>query len=245
MKTTNSTVLITGGGAGIGFSIAEKFSKLGNTVIIAARNEERLMKASAQLKNTTAIVADVTNEGDLDNLVARVKKDFGGIDILINNAGVLNPVRPGESNYDNGKLEFEVNFFSVIRLIDKMIPLLNEKKESAIVNVSSGTAYITLIGAATYCASKAALHSYTQNLRLSLERTGSTIKVFEVMPAYVETDMVAGLNVPKISASEVADDLLHAMSVDQFEIHNGETKEYYGLYLSSPDNAIRQFNSRG
>src|SRR4051812_9907195 len=87
MKTTNNTILITGGSAGIGFAIAKTLSEKGNHVIITGRNADRLEKAAAQLKNVTPMVSDITNEQDVDKLVNTIKEKFPTLNIVINNAG--------------------------------------------------------------------------------------------------------------------------------------------------------------
>lgn len=199
MKTIDNTILITGGSAGIGFQVAKLFSENGNRVIITGRNRERLEKAAAQLKNTTAIVGDTTNAADVDALVARLKQDFPQLNVVVNNAGSVHVYNLADSNADaftKAGEEILTNYLSIIRLNELLLPALRNQPEAAIVNVSSIVAFASNTKMSTYGASKAALHAYTQALRLSLEDT--LVKVFELMPPLVDTEFsteIGGANV--------------------------------------------------
>jgi uncharacterized oxidoreductase len=246
-NTAKNTVLITGGSAGIGFEIAKLLSEKGNHVIITGRDEDRLNKAAAQLKNVTAIQCDISKEKDMDELIERVKKDFPQMNILINNAGRAIAYKLLDENanaYDKAKEEMQTNYFAVVRLIEKLLPQLKKQAESAIVNVSSVVAYVPG-RIATYSATKAALHNYTQSLRMQLEEI-SNVKVFELMPPLVNTELskdIGGAN--GIHPSEVAEGLFKGLEKDEYEIHVGMTEDFYKLYLSSPAEAVRKmFNSR-
>ncbi len=246
MKTTKNTILITGGSAGIGLEIAKLFSKNDNHVIITGRDEDRLRKAAAQLENVTAIACDISNEQEMDDLVNRVKTEFPNLNVLVNNAGravKYDILEEGVDAYAIAKDEMQTNYFAVIRLIEKLLPQLNIQQEAAIVNVSSIVAFVpgSLV---TYSASKAALHSYTQALRLHLEGV-SAIKVFELMPPLVNTELskeIGGAN--GIHPSVVAESLMNAMNMDGYEIHVGQTADLYKLFLSSPADALRMLNGQ-
>jgi uncharacterized oxidoreductase len=241
MNITNKTVLVTGGGSGIGLAIAKQLSAKNNKVIITGRNADKLQKAAAGLTNVTTIAADVTNADDVKRLVATIKADFGGLDILINNAGhtyVYNLT--AEANAEQkSREEFDTNFFSIISLTEQLLPTLSTSPEAAIVNVSSILAITPRSTLPTYSASKAALHSYTQALRFELKET--KIKVFELMPPLVNTEFskeIGGEN--GIPPSEVADDLISAFENDKYEIHVGNTAHVYSL---SPVDAFNMVNA--
>jgi uncharacterized oxidoreductase len=246
MKTQTNTVLITGGSAGIGFEIAKLFAQNGNQVIITGRNPERLQQAVAQLKNTTAIVSDVTNPDDVDQLVERLNKDFPALNLVINNAGrafYYSLSEDGINASDKAGEEMQTNYLSIINLTEKLLPLLKKQNEAALVNVSSIVAFVPGHTTATYSASKAALHAYTQALRYTLAKNTS-IKVFELMPPLVNTDFsqeIGGIN--GISPTVVAQDLLAALETDSYEIHVGNTANLYKLFLSSPAEAFLTLNS--
>jgi uncharacterized oxidoreductase len=245
MTPNKNTVLITGGSAGIGLAIARLLSENGNHVIITGRNAERLNKAAAQLKNVTAIISDVTRADEVDQLTERLNKEFPGLNMLINNAGhaLLYDIAAANGNaFEKAGEEMFTNYLSVIRLTEKLLPLLQQQKQAAIVNVSSIVALVPG-GLAGYSASKAALHSYTNSLRLALE--GTAIKVFELMPPLVDTEFsrpIGGQN--GISPSEVAEEFYKALQTDNYEIHVGKTADMYRLFHSSPSEALKVMNSQ-
>ena len=245
MNTNNNTILISGGSAGIGFEIAKLFSAAGNTLIITGRNQERLDKAVNQLKNTIGIVNDVSKKEDTDALVKRIVEDFPELNMVINNAGnaFLYDLANSVDAFDKASEEMLTNYLAVIRLNEKLIPILSKQAEAAIVNVSSVVAIVPG-SLPTYSASKAALHSYTQSLRISLEHSG-LIKVFELMPPLVNTEFSQIIGGSKgISPAVVASDLINAIESNTYEIHVGNTQIIYDLYLKSPTEALQAMNAR-
>ena len=144
MKTTHNTVLISGGTAGIGLEIAKLLSAQGNKIIITGRNQARLDQALAQLKNATGIVSDVSKEADVEVLVATVKANFPGLNLVINNAGraELYDIANSSGAFDTAADEMLTNYLSVIRLNEKLLPVLKQQPAAAIVNVSSVVAIV-------------------------------------------------------------------------------------------------------
>lgn len=248
MKTSKNTILITGGGSGIGYEFAKIFSENDNQVIITGRNEEKLKKAAASLKNTTAIAADITKEEDLDRLSQIIAKEYPNLNVLINNAGNASYYDVLELNTDaftKASDEINTNYLSIVRLTEKLLPILNAQKEAAIVNVSSIVALVPSKTLITYSASKAALHSYTQSLRIALDRSPYATQVYEIMPPLVNTEFskeIGGEN--GISPEIVAQDLVRAFEENQYEIHVGQTSYIYELSLSSPKDALLTMNSQ-
>lgn len=248
MKTTNNTILITGGSAGIGFEIAKLFSQTGNRVIITGRNKERMDKAAGKLKNATDMVSDITNAGDVDELVARLQTEHPDLNVVINNAGsanYYNMTEPGINAFEKASEEILTNYLSIIRLNEKLLPLLKRQPQAAIVNVSSIVAFAARANTLpTYGASKAALHSYTNSLRIMLGDTA--VKVFELMPPLVDTEFSAEIGgaVNGIPAKQVAEDLLNAMQNDKFEIHIGRTAEIFNNYFPLSPRAVLAINGK-
>lgn len=245
MKTTNNTVLVVGGSAGIGFEIAKAFSETNNQVIITGRDPQRLQNAASRLNNVTALVSDVTDSLQVDELVSLLKKDFPKLNLVINNAGKAFVYDLSETPDSFVKAEQEIftNYLSIIRLNEKLLPLLKRHSESAIVNVSSIAAFAAYHKLGTYGASKAALHSYTQSLRISLATT--SVKVFELMPPLVDTEFsveIGGAN--GIPPKVVADELFQGLEADNFEIHVAGTAQFYKLFHSSPEEALVAMNSK-
>ena len=243
MKTINNTVLITGGSAGIGFEIAKILSEKGNKVIITGRNPERLNEAVARLSNVTGIACDVTNEEDVNQLVNKLSSEFPNLNLVINNAGqaYINTLTNGRG-FEQAGHEMLTNYLSIIRINEKLLPILTAQEEAAIVNVSSIVAFVPNNIAATYGASKAALHSYTQSLRIILAKTGN-VKVFELMPPLVNTDFsqeIGGAN--GIPPAVVAENLVDALQNNLYEIHVGRTADIYKLFHSSPSDALLAMN---
>lgn len=244
MKTTGNTILITGGSAGIGFEFAKAFSAKGNHVIITGRNEERLQKAAAQLDNVTPIVFDVVNRADTDRLVQRLESEFPELNVVINNAGKASYYHlDGEQDAAwLAEEEITTNYLAIIRLNQKLLPLLQQADEAAIVTVSSIAGLVPNHFLPTYAASKAALHSYTQSLRITLGKT-SNIKVFEVLPPLVDTEFSAEIGGANgIPPKQVADELVAAFETDTYEILTGRTADVFKLYLSSPAAALQAMN---
>jgi uncharacterized oxidoreductase len=246
MNIINKTVLITGGGSGIGFQIAKLLTEKGNKVIITGRSEARLKEAAAKLSNVDVFACDITKEDDVNKLVSYLAANHPGLDVLVNNAGQASMYQllPGASAYENASAEILTNYLSVIRLTDHLLPVLAKQEEAAIVNVSSVLALAPSYDVPTYSASKAALHSYTQALRFSLAKN-TAIKVFELMPPLVDTEFsqdIGGSN--GIPPQQVAEDLLNAFENDIEEIHVGFTAQFYDAYLKSPKEAFLMLNSR-
>lgn len=244
MKTKQQTVLITGGGSGIGFEIAKLFSHQGNQVILVGRNKQRLERAAGLLSGATYLVCDVSKKEQIDLLAAQVKELYPNLSILINNAGQSFAYRlgNGEITYQYADEEMKTNFLATAHLTESLLPVLKNQEVAAIVNVTSITAFVPSAAIPTYSASKAALHSYTQALRLTLLPT-TRIQVFELMPPLVNTEFskeIGGEN--GIPPTEVAQALLQAMHEGVLEIHVSGTKDLYSLFRTDPDKALRTVN---
>lgn len=244
MKTSGNTILITGGSAGIGFEIAKAFSERNNHVIITGRNEERLRNAAAKLSNVTPIVFDVTSKEDVEALAVRLETEFPALNVVINNAGKASYYQLNGEEDAAALAEEEIitNYLSIIRLNQRLTPLLQQAGEAAIVTVSSIAGLVPNHILPTYAASKAALHSYTQSLRITLGKS-TDIKVFELLPPLVDTEFsteIGGHN--GIPPKQVADDLIEAFETDTFEVLIGKTAELFKLFLSSPADALQAMN---
>lgn len=248
MKTTNNTILITGGGSGIGLEMARLLST-DNKVIITGRTADKLKKAATELPNISTIVADINNADDVQRLVKTLNDNHPELNIVINNAGLAHYFKLTDSNadaFEKASEEIMTNYLSIVRLTEKLLPLLQQQKEAAFVNVSSIAAFSPGIVLPGYSVSKAALHSYSKVLRISLEKQEKqpVVKVFELMPPLVNTSFskdIGGEN--GISPEMVALELKKALENDTYEIHVGATAEIYKLYLSSPENALQAMNA--
>lgn len=207
MITTNQKVLITGGSSGIGLSLAKKFLSHNNTVIITGRNLPKLEKAKAELPDIHIFQSDVTQEEEVKKLAATVQKEFGGIDVLINNAGIMLLLDTGDEANELQKQfeEIEINFHSPIRMLHHFLPQLKKSENAVLVNVSSGLAYVPFAQAPVYSGTKAAVHFWTQSIRPQLKRHG--IKVIELLPPVVDTKLAKD--------ADLKDDNLKPMPTEQ------------------------------
>lgn len=243
MTTSNNTVLISGGTAGIGLEIAKLLAKAGNKLIITGRNPERLQAALTLLPGATGFNGDISSREDTERLVDFLKTDFPDLNIVINNAGAafLYNLADNQDTFEKAEQEILTNYLAIIRLNELLLTALKAKEQAAIVNVSSVVAFVPG-SLATYSASKAALHSYTQSLRIALATT-SAVKVFELMPPLVDTEFSAPINGKNgIPASQVAEEFIAALESDNYEIRVGNTQYIYDLYLKSPEEALSVMN---
>ncbi|EJL73597.1 SDR family oxidoreductase [Chryseobacterium populi] len=245
MNITNNIILITGGGSGIGLEIAKALSPA-NKVIIAGRNKEKLDAAAKGLENISTIQADITNENDINRLFEEIKINFGGLNILINNAGHAYTYTLSDTSdtYNKALAEFTTNYFAPIRLTEKFLPLLKQQSEAAIVNVSSIVGFVPGSHIPTYSDSKAALHSHTRLLRYELAKE-THVKVFELMPPLVNTDFSVEIGGREngIPASDVAESLVKSLQEDIFEIRVGNTEWVYTNFFANSEAAFSAFNS--
>jgi uncharacterized oxidoreductase len=188
MKTENNTILITGGASGIGYALAEKFLAAGNTVIVCGRREERLKEAKAKHPALNTCACDVEDPAQREELCSWVTSAFPGLNVLINNAGIQQriPLRNAPS-WEAMRSELAINLDAPIHLSALLIPHLSQRKEAAIVNVTSGLSFSPLANVPVYSATKAALRSFTLSLRHQL--IGTSIEVVEIIPPAVDTDL--------------------------------------------------------
>lgn len=243
MNIKNKTVLITGAGSGIGYAIAKSLKDNGNNVIIVGRNPDKIKKAGEEL-GLTAIACDVSSPTDRALLVARVKKEFSDLSVLINNAGQAKVYKLGEgsNSMEKAKGEFEINYFAPVDLTEQLLPVLKSQPEAAVVNITSNTVYHPVVVLPTYSDSKAALHSHTLALRHLLADTN--VQVYEVLPSLINTEAVKEIGGEQngLPPVVVADALIHGFENNHFEIYVGETLLQRTAYLANPAQAFLEFN---
>ncbi|GGH35025.1 SDR family oxidoreductase [Dyadobacter endophyticus] len=227
MNLNNKTILITGGASGIGLEAAKQFLDLGARVIITGRSQQKLDTAKKLYPKLIAIRSDVGNAADSALLLDRVK-ELGGIDILYNNAAVLVPPSnlgiANDKHAEGAAYEMEVNYLGVIRLNNLFIDMLQSRKEAAIINTTSILSEAPSLIEATYSSSKTALAFYTTSLREHLKIIGSNIKIFELIPPLVATEMTADRNDKKISAEEMVKGLIEGLRKEHRTIRVGDAK---------------------
>jgi uncharacterized oxidoreductase len=242
MKLTNRTILITGGSAGIGLAFALKFLELGNRVIVTGRRQAVLDDVKAKHPALHTVQSDVADPAQISTLAQTIKRDFPKLDVLVNNAGISRYKNLSVPASDLAELmtEVNVNVGGVIRMTSAFIDLLKVNK-GTLINVSSALAYVPLPCLPIYCATKAAIHSYTQSLRFQLEDTG--VEIIELMPPAVRTEMTADL--PDEGLTLITTDKLVALSIASLkrgaiEVRPGQSAQLALLRRVAPDFINRQ-----
>jgi len=189
VNLSNNTILITGGGSGIGLALAKEFLQLNNKVIICGRNKDRLQAAKQKFPSLTVIQCDVSNEDSVSALLEEIQQKHPRLNFLVNNAGMMRlwNIQKEPTSIKEHKAEILINLFGTIQLTQLLIPRLLKQENSAILNVSSALAEVPMSAAPVYSATKAALHSYSIAIRQQLRKTN--ISVFELLPAAIATDM--------------------------------------------------------
>jgi len=184
-------VLITGGSSGIGFEMAKQMVAQGDTVIICGRSQEKLTLAKSKVPKLIAIQCDITKSEARASLFKEVSINFSGLNMLVNNAGIAKRyLLPKTGDLEERLVtEWQTNFLAPVMLAQQFLPMLARNK-GVVVNVSSGLAYVPLSIEPSYCASKAALHSMTQSMRIQFEKP--EVKVVEIFYPAVDTPFQGG-----------------------------------------------------
>lgn len=246
MDVNGNTILITGGATGIGFALAEAFSKLGNNVIICGRRQDRLEEAKQKLPDIHIKKCDISKNEDQKMLFEWVSSEFKDLSILINNAGIQRPVdfRKGTEDLLKNEDEIDINLKAQMYLSAYFIPMLSQQKEAAIVNVSSGLGFSPMANYPIYSATKAAIHSFTLSLRHQLKDT--PIRVFELVPPIVYDTELKGHMLEKDERSsstiEVAEAVVKGLESNEYEITIGMTRNLVKASKEDLDQMFKRMN---
>ena len=191
MKLEKKTILITGGTSGIGFELARQLLARDNVVIVTGRDDERLAETRRSLPGVHAYKSDVSDPIAVNQLASDVVAQFPMMNVLVNNAGIMRNLDLNtERDLTDVTREIDINLSGPVRMIQRFLPHLKTRPGAMIVNVSSGLAFVPFPISPVYCATKAAIHSLTQSLRVQL--AGSGITVVELAPPGVETPLFRG-----------------------------------------------------
>ena len=243
MKIIGRTILITGGSAGIGLAFALKFLELGNQVIVTGRRQTVLDEVKAKYPKLHTIQGDVADPAQIAALARRVKAEFPKIDVLMNNAGIMlhKNLKVPATDLDGLMAEVNINLGGVIRMMSAFIDILMANK-GTVINVSSGLAFVPLPSAPIYCATKAAVHSYTQSLRFQLEETG--VEVIDLMPPAVKTDLTAELSkgegITLMTTDELIKQSFAGFEAGKLEIRPGQSNQLAFMRRIAPNFINRQ-----
>jgi uncharacterized oxidoreductase len=197
MNPKGNTILVTGGGSGIGRGLAEALHAEGNQVIIAGRRQSVLEAAAADNPGMQWLTVDMESAEGIKAFAVELTKRFPALNVVINNAGIMRPEKLTDEPVDlaNAEAIIATNLLGPIRLTAALLSHLKKQARATVINVSSGLAFVPLMLTPTYCATKAAIHSYTQSLRYQLRTTG--VEVLEIIPPYVQTDLMNGAEDPR------------------------------------------------
>jgi uncharacterized oxidoreductase len=220
MKLTGNTILITGGGTGIGRGLAEAFHKLGNKVIIAGRRKQALDDTTAANPGMKSAILNIEDPKAIRAFAAEMSANYPALNVVIQNAGIMRTENLSAHQDDLAAAEsiIATNLLGPIRLNAALMPQLEKQAVATIMTVSSGLAFVPLTITPTYSATKAAIHSFTQSLRYQLRST--SIEVLELIPPYVQTDLMGGAEDPR--AMPLDKYITEVMAVLKTEPKSGE-----------------------
>jgi uncharacterized oxidoreductase len=244
MDLAGNTVLITGGASGIGLALAARFLEAGSEVVVCGRRLERLSEAQAAHPALKAFASDVTRAEEREDLYRWAVTEFPALNVLVNNAGIQRRIQLAEpEEWDATHEELAINLEAPIHLSRLFVPHLLSQERPAIVNVTSGLSFVPLASVPVYCATKAALHSFTLSLRHQL--AGTPIQVVEIIPPATNTDLGGpGLHTFGVPLDEFADAAMARLAAGDLEIPYGFAAESSRGSRSELDEMFRRMNSR-
>lgn len=223
MQISGNTILITGGGSGIGRALAEAFHREGNQVIIAGRRQKALDETTAANPGMASMVLDIESKDGVKSFAAEIVQKFPKLNVVLNNAGIMkreNLQQPLDE--DTVESTIAINLLGTIRLTSALLPHLLQQPKATVLTVSSGLAFVPIFPTPTYCATKAAVHSWTQSLRYQLKDT--SVEVIEIIPPYVQTELTGPQQLSDPRAMPLAEYLTETFSIlknqpDETEVH--------------------------
>ena len=243
MAFQNNTVLITGGSSGIGLQLAKLLTEKNNQVIICGRSEDKLAKAKKLVPGLITFACDISVKIECFKLAAFVKEHYPECNVLINNAAIvhLTSFYEDEQMVDRAELEIGTNLTAPVMLSKIFIPIIEKNPAPKIINITSGLAYIPRAVYPVYNATKAALHSFTQVLRMQLKERN--IGITEVMFPAVDTPWHKG-NPPAIAISveKAVNEMIEKLEKGEMEIKVGKVKLLYILSRLAPRFATKKMN---
>jgi uncharacterized oxidoreductase len=248
LKLTNNTILITGGAGGIGYELTKQLTALGNTILITGRDQAKMNRAKAASPNIHTYQSDVSDPKAIATLYEQITKQFPKLNILINNAGIMLKINVHDraGSLEDITREIEINLSGPILMVKQFLPHLKAKSEAAIMNVSSGLAFVPLPIAPVYCAAKAGLHSFTESLRVQLK--GTKVKVFDLAPPATQTELLYDFDVEDMKGASImnVEDMVKVavkgMQTDRFEIRPGQANQLKMMNRLAPGFILKQMS---
>jgi len=248
MNINSNTILITGGTSGIGLELASKLINLGNTVIVTGRDQKKLDEVKNRFPSIHIFKCDVSKQEEIEDLHKEVIKKFPNLNFLINNAGIVQELDFKNKQIDLNKIssEITINFTGSIQMVSLFSKHLQGRKISAILNVSSALAFVPVVMTPVYSATKAAMHSFSQSLRMQLQET--SVKVFEVAPPVIKTPLMDNLGYDHVKGSnpmnteDLVEIIMKNLKDDNFEILPGQSKILKLISRIAPNFAVNNLN---
>ncbi|MEM9728072.1 MAG: SDR family NAD(P)-dependent oxidoreductase [Myxococcota bacterium] len=232
MNLAGRTILITGGGTGIGRSLARQLADRRNKVLVCGRRLGALEETAETSSAIHPYACDLTDSAQIQDMLHAIEADGHQVDLLISNAAILGfDSLAGGLNLDSAKAIIDANLFGPIELTQRMLDTLRAQKDPAIVIVGSPAGLGPLADTPVYSTSKAGLHAYTLCLRYHL---GEDIRVVEVFPPTVDTPMLAEKRWKKMSADECARRIVRDLERGHEQIWIGESRTFRFLRLVLP-----------
>ncbi len=243
MELKNSTVLITGGTSGIGLEFVKQLTAQEANIIVTGRNLDKLNETKNQFPKISIFQSDVSNPKDIEKLYNSVTQQFPELNIIINNAGIMCNISLQDTNLNLESItqEVETNLSGVIRMNHQFIPFLKTKTAAAILNVSSGLAFLPFPLSPVYSATKAGIHAYSKVLRLQLKNTN--VKIFELAPPLTDTTLMNAFTAdidkesagPAMKVEKMVRVAINALLKDKLEIKPGMAKALYLMGRVAPE----------
>ena len=224
MILKNKHILITGGNSGIGFCLAKQLHALGNSITVVSRSQKNWQSLQKLQPEVRLLRCDLSKKLEVLHLIQQLNDQNAQTDVLINCAAIQNTPHLVDSHFSFDDIEKEVNtnFTAVVWLSYLLLPRLLSRPEAGIVNLSSGLALFPKAGSAVYCASKAAIHNFSQSLRYQLN--GHPLCISEVILPLVDTPMTQGRGKGKISPEAAASAIIGAIERNKEEIYVGKAR---------------------
>lgn len=222
MKLHGNKILLTGATSGIGKAMAERLCKLDNQIVAVGRNTKSLQQLAQFDSKIIPFICDITLQSELDRLVSFILLEHKDLNTLINNAGIQYNCHFSDPSYGFQDIENEIatNLAAPIKLTRLLLPVLQSNSNSSIVNVSSGLGIVPKANSAVYCGTKGGIHIFSKSLRLQLEG----VKVFEIIPPLVDTEMTKDRNKRKISPQRLVDEFIQAFKSNRYEVNIHKVK---------------------
>ncbi|MGX1785656.1 SDR family oxidoreductase [Bosea sp. NPDC055332] len=221
MNISGNTILITGGGSGIGRALAEALHKAGNQIVIAGRREALLHEVTSANPGMEALLLDIQDKEDVAAFARQAVESFPALNAVIHNAGIMRSEAVTAGDFlDTAEDTIATNLLGPIRLTSALLPHLLKQERAAILTVSSGLAFVPLATTPSYSATKAAIHAWSMALREQLKAT--SVEVIEIAPPYVQTELLGPQQAVDPAAMPLAEFTAEVMSLLESRPASGE-----------------------